>query len=129
MFYKKINMENKKRTIVFGASPNPARYAYKAVHSLIRYGFEAVPVGMKRGEVAGIAIKNGTPDVEEVHTITLYMNPERQKPYYDYFMGLKPQRIIFNPGTENEELAILAEEQGIEVEFACTLVMLSVGAY
>ena len=64
-----------------------------------------------------------------MHTITLYLNSQRQKAYYDYILGLKPQRIIFNPGTENLELIKLAKEQGIEIEIACTLVMLSTGAY
>jgi len=42
---------------------------------------------------------------------------------------LSPKRIIFNPGTENQELKKLAEAQGIECLEACTLVMLSVGVY
>ena len=74
-------------------------------------------------------IQKGQPQAEEIDTITLYLNPERQKEYYDYILGLQPKRIIFNPGTENFELVRLAKEQGIETEFACTLVMLSVGQY
>lgn len=119
----------KKKTIVLGATPNPTRYAYSAVNSLSRAGHETVPIGIKKGDIEGIAIINGTPDVEEVDTITLYLGAARQKPYYDYILSLQPKRIIFNPGAENPELVKLANEAGIETLNACTLVMLAVGNY
>ena len=123
------NNSVKKRTVVLGASPTPSRYAYFAVRSLTIFGHEAIPVGVKKGPIEGIEIINGKPPLEEVDTVTLYLNPERQKEYYDYILSLKPRRIIFNPGTENPELARLAEANGITVEIACTLVMLTVGTF
>ena len=86
-------------------------------------------VGLREANVFGVDIQKGQPLTEDVDTITLYLNPERQKDYYDYILGLHPKRIIFNPGTENFELVRMAKEKGIEVEIACTLVMLSVGVY
>ncbi|TNE56910.1 MAG: CoA-binding protein, partial [Bacteroidetes bacterium] len=65
----------------------------------------------------------------DVDTVTLYVGPQRQVPYYEYILSLHPKRIIFNPGTENPELEALAEAQGIEVVEGCTLVMLSIGGY
>ena len=118
-----------KKTLVLGATPNPDRYAYLAVTALQANGFTPVPVGVRPGQINGLDIQLGSPDLTDVHTVTLYLNPERQRPYYDYILALKPERIIFNPGTENAELARLAREQGIEVDIACTLVMLSIGAY
>jgi len=118
-----------KKTLVLGASPNPARYSNIAVHRLTRHGHEVVPVGVREGEIADIEIIKGRPELEDIDTITLYLNPKRQIEYYDYILGLKPKRIIFNPGTENPELSRLAREQGIETEIACTLVQLSIGEY
>jgi uncharacterized protein len=118
-----------KRTIVLGASPNPERYAYVATKKLKAHGHDVIPVGIKKGVIEGIAIQNGTPQYEDVDTITLYLNPENQKLYYDYIFSLKPQRIIFNPGTENAELMRIAKEKGIETEAACTLVLLSLGEF
>lgn len=117
------------KTLVLGASPKPDRVSNQAVHRLLRAGHEPVPVGVREGEIAGIPILTGTPDVPEVDTLTLYLNPQRQEPLYDYMLSLRPRRIIFNPGTENPALAKLAHEHGIEVEVACTLVMLSLGQY
>lgn len=118
-----------KKTLVLGASPNPARYAYTAVRRLLQNGHEVIPMGIKKGAIEGLEIINDRPSFEAVDTITLYINPRLQKEYYEYLLNLKPKRIIFNPGTENPELMQLAQEAGIEVEAACTLVMLSIGNY
>lgn len=118
-----------KKTIVLGASTNPARYSYLAIHRLKEAGHAVIPIGIKKGEVADEPIINGRPEIEEVDTITLYLNPERQKEYYDYILELKPKRIVFNPGTENPELSKIASDTGIEVLNACTLVLLSTSQY
>jgi predicted CoA-binding protein len=121
------------KTIVLGASPNPERYAYEAVVRLLSKGHEVVPIGIRQGKTAGdLDIINGMPLIENVHTITLYISPDVQHEYYDYIMNtIQPKRIIFNPGTENPELLKLIKERGlkIEVEIACTLVMLNLGMY
>jgi hypothetical protein len=118
-----------KKTVVLGASPNPERYAFRAVTRLTQYGHETVPVGIRTGSIAGLTIQQGTPAVADVDTVTLYLGAARQKEYYDYLLSLHPKRIIFNPGAENEELAALAGSHGIETVEGCTLVMLSIGAY
>ncbi|MFN0217045.1 MAG: CoA-binding protein [Saprospiraceae bacterium] len=118
-----------KKTLVLGASPNPARYAYLATMRLAQHGHEVVPVGIRKGEIDGIKIIEGKPEEKGVDTVTLYIGAARQPQYYDYILSLNPKRIIFNPGTENPELVQLAKERGIETEEGCTLVMLSIGAY
>jgi predicted CoA-binding protein len=96
---------------------------------LKRYGHPIVPVGQKKGEVAGEVIRNDHPVEEGVDTVTLYVGTRNQEPLYDYIMKLNPKRIIFNPGTENPELEAMAEAKGIEAVEGCTLVMLSIGVY
>ncbi len=118
-----------KKTLVLGASENPDRYSNKAIRSLRRHGHEVVAVGNRKGSVDGVAIGTEQAPQEGIDTVTLYLNPANQKPYYDYILGLKPKRIIFNPGTENLELERLAEGAGIDALEACTLVLLSIGRY
>ncbi len=118
-----------KKTLVLGASTKPERYGNIATRRLKLYNHEVVPVGNRAGEIDGIEILLGKPEVDDVDTITLYLNPKRQVEFYNYIIGLKPKRIIFNPGTENPELVKLARQHGIESEIACTLVLLSVGQY
>ncbi|MCW3073252.1 MAG: CoA-binding protein [Flaviaesturariibacter sp.] len=122
-------MTQGKKTVVLGASENPSRYSYLAIRKLTAHQHPVVAVGRKKGNVAGIDISTDQVAAEDVDTITLYLNPTNQQPYYDYILGLKPRRIIFNPGTENEELIERAEAAGIEPVIACTLVMLSTGQY
>lgn len=119
----------KKKTLILGASTNPERYSYKAAHRLTSAGHPIVNIGLKNGEVAGEAILPAGTTVDGVDTVTLYIGPRLQPQYYQYLMDLKPRRIIFNPGTENEELYNMAEEAGIEAIEACTLVMLGTGQY
>ena len=118
-----------KKTIVLGASTNPERYSYMATTRLKSAGFEVVPVGISEGEIEGIKILTGTPAIENVDTVTLYVGPKNQAAYFDYIIGLKPKRVIFNPGTENPDFYPLLKKNNIESVEACTLVMLSVSSY
>lgn len=115
-----------KKTVVVGASTNPARYAYMAANMLKEYGHEVVPVGIKKGEVAGenILQLKDDPSIEGVDTVSLYVGPQNQEAWYDFILGLNPSRIIFNPGTENMAFEKKATAAGIEVVEGCTLVML-----
>ncbi len=118
-----------KKTVVLGASTDTTRYAYLAVKMLQRYHFEVVPVGRDEGEINGAKILTGNPDIKDVDTVTLYIGKARLPQFAEYIFGLKPKRIIFNPGTENPEVMMEAQKRGIEVVPGCTLVMLSVGTY
>ena len=115
-----------KKTVIIGATTNQGRYAYLAARMLTEYKHEIVPVGIKDGAVFGKDILDifQKPPIDNVHTVTMYIGPQRQPEHIDYILGLKPKRIIFNPGTENEEFIRRAEENGIEALEACTLVML-----
>ncbi|MBC8985891.1 CoA-binding protein [Pedobacter sp. N36a] len=118
-----------KNTLIIGASPNPMRYAFKAAHMLKAKGHPFVNVGIKKGEVAGVAIEQPGTVHEDIDTITLYIGQDIQHNYYDYILQTKPKRVIFNPGTENEEFESLLKENNIEPVEACTLVLLSTGQY
>ena len=118
-----------KQTLIIGATPNPARYAYRAATLLKSKGHPIINVGIKNGEVAGVAIEKPAEIHTEVDTITLYIGPHLQSEYFDYILQTKPKRVIFNPGTENDELQTLLIKNGIEPVEACTLVLLATGQY
>jgi len=118
-----------KKTVVLGASENPGRYSYLAIHALKANGHPVVAIGKRPGNAAGISIQNSIQNEKEVDTVTLYLNPTHQKAYYDYILSLHPKRVIFNPGAENEVLADLCRKNGIEPVEACTLVLLKTGQY
>ncbi len=120
-----------KKTVIIGATENRSRYAYLAAEMLEENNIDFVPMGIKHGSVLGKEILDlrQQPIIENVDTITLYINPQNQKEWYDYFLKLKPKRIIFNSGTENPEFEKSLEEKGIQALEACTLVMLRSGQF
>jgi uncharacterized protein len=122
-------MSAKDKTLVLGASVNRERYSYLAVKKLLANQKPVIAVGNKPGNIDTIEIATGTPFYSDVDTVTLYLNPTVQKNYYEYILSLKPRRIIFNPGTENDEFSAMAQESGIIAQEACTLVLLSTGQY
>ncbi len=117
-----------KKTLVIGASENPARYSNRAIHALRQNKHEVVALAKRNGRVEDVDITTQFPE-ENIHTVSLYVGPQRQPEYYSPVLELKPERVIFNPGTENDEFISLLEEKGIEAVEACTLVMLSIGNY
>ena len=118
-----------KKTLVMGASPNPLRFSHKMVKSLVRHNNEVVAIGLRDGEISGIKILTGEPVLKDIHTVALYVCPKRQVPIYNYILSLHPKRIIFNPGTINEEFMQMAKDNNIEVVTDCALIMLSSGRY
>ena len=118
-----------KNTVVLGASENAERYSNMAVKKLVAHKHPVTAISNKEGVINDIKIIKENPLLNDVDTVTLYLNPLNQKPYYDYILSLQPKRIIFNPGTENEELEKLAEAKGIKTMEACTLVLLSTNQY
>lgn len=118
-----------KKTLVLGASLKPSRYSNYALQRLVASGVEVVAFGLKKGDVSGIEIDTDLLPYNNIHTVTLYLNPKRQKDYYNYIVSLKPERVIFNPGTENPELYKILKNNNIAFEVACTLVLLSTNQY
>ena len=120
----------KKLTLVLGASRNPERVSYQAIKLLRQFDIPTIAIGQKSYEDHELNIISGMPsDIGNIHTVTLYLGPLNQFEYYDYILSLKPVRIIFNPGSYNQELAELAQKQGIETIEGCMLVMIRNGQF
>src|SRR3990170_4453038 len=101
-----------KKTLVLGASANPSRYSYLAINKLRQFKHPVEGIGKKEGKVADVEIGTEQKELNDVDTITMYLSAANQKPYYDYVLTLRPKRIIFNPGAENDELSELAKANG-----------------
>ena len=119
----------KNKTLVIGASTNPNRYSNIAIKRLLDKNIAVVALGLRKGKVLDVVINDEKVDFKGIDTVTLYLNPKRQVEYYNYIIGLKPRRVIFNPGTENMEFVELLKNNQIESEIACTLVLLSTNQY
>jgi predicted CoA-binding protein len=118
-----------KKTLVLGASDDPERYSFLAINRLREHNHPVVAIGKKTTIVKDIPVQSETSPIQDLDTVTLYLNPNNQKGYYDYIMEQHPRRVIFNPGAENPEFEKILEEKGIQVMEACTLVLLGTGQY
>lgn len=118
-----------KKTLVLGASLKEVRYSNMAIRRLRQNNVETVAVGLRDGNVLDVEIDTENVPFQDIHTVTLYLNPTRQEPFYDYILSLNPKRVIFNPGTENPEFYKILGDAGIEVDVACTLILLSSNQY
>ncbi len=118
-----------KKVLVIGASENSSRYSYLAIEKLRKYNYPVIAIGGKKGKVNDVDIITEHPALTNIDTVTLYLNKEKQKEYYEYILSLHPKRIIFNPGTENDAFAEIAKTNVIKALEACTLVMLNTGQF
>lgn len=115
----------KHRTAILGASNNPSRYAYMAYKMLKEYGHEVLPVSPTLKELGEEKIYEKLGDIVGiVDTLTMYVGPAISTKLKGEILALKPKRVIFNPGSENPELAQALEKQGTHVVEGCTLVLL-----
>lgn len=121
----------KKLTVaVIGASPKADRYSNRAMQMLESYGHTPIPVAPAHAEILGRKVYRSLADVgTAVHTVALYVGPDRQEGIIDDILCAKPVRVIFNPGTENPAAYDQLRSAGIEPLEACTLVMISTGQF
>ena len=118
-----------KKTLVLGASPNPARYSFLAINRLREHNHPVVAIGKNISVVADVPIASKIAPIHDLDTVTLYLNTENQKYYYEYILAQHPRRVIFNPGAENPEFEKILADKGIQTMEACTLVLLGTGQY
>jgi len=127
---KNMHESNPQLVVVVGASPNPERYANKAVHALLDQGHRVIPLHPAINEVHGLPVIKTLDEIsEEVDTVTLYVNAALSSKLRDALLDLHPRRVIFNPGAENTDLRIALERENIACLEACTLVMLATGQF
>lgn len=118
--------KNIETVAVLGASGKEDRYSNQAVNLLVEKGYNVIPVNPSGVEICGIQSTKSLNEIDvSVDTLTMYVNSSRSNALIDDILSLNPNRIIFNPGSENYDLADKCKQNGIEVEEACTLVLLN----
>jgi len=111
--------------VIFGASPKPTRYAFKAQQMLIEYGHNPLPVSQRGHDILGKKGYHSMLEIKEpVDTVTMYVNAKLHEQHIESILSAKPKRVIFNPGTESPALLKRYQDQGIDAFDACTLVLL-----
>jgi len=115
---------------VLGASNKRERYSYQAIKLLAEKSHAVFPVHPAISEIDGIPVFKHLADISvPIHTITVYLAPERSAALADEILAARSKRVIFNPGAENSDLAQRLIETGVEAMNACTLVLLKTGQF
>jgi len=117
------------KTLIIGASTNKDRYSYKAIQKLRKLNLDVCALGLNEGEIMDVKIQTKPIDYKNIHTVSIYLKPQNQSQLINYILKLKPKRVIFNPGSENEVLVDKLEEKKISFINSCTLVLLSTNQY
>lgn len=118
-----------KSTLVIGASLKQSRYSNICVKTLLSANIPVTAIGLREGLINGTVVQTGFPELDNINTVTLYLGPENQQPFYSYILNLKPERVIFNPGTENPEFQDLLVQAGIRITEDCTIMMVEGGRF
>jgi predicted CoA-binding protein len=114
------------RVVIVGASDKPDRYAYQAFKML----HEVVPLHPRLLEIEGVPVVAEISQISGVvDTVTLYVGPAISSGLAETLITLHSRRVILNPGTENPELEAKLKAAGIDVQHACTLVLLRTGQF
>lgn len=116
--------------LVLGASPKKDRYSNMAIVQLLQKGYQVIPVHPKLAEIEGLTVIPDLASVEQkIHTLTLYIGPQRSAALIDDIIRLNPVRVIINPGTESDQLEEALCHHHINHFHACTLVLLSTNQF
>ena len=117
---------NNMNVALLGATNKKGRYAYMAMGKLIEHNHVVYPIHPKLESVLDTKVYSNISEIDaKIDTLTLYVGKAKSDTMINEIISLKPKRIIFNPGAENDVLRDEAEKAGIEALYACTLVMLA----
>ena len=119
-----------KYVAILGASDKKDRYSHQALMLLKEFGHNTYCIHPKLSSIDGEKVFSSINEINTpVDTLTVYVNEEISKNLVNDIINLAPKRIIFNPGSENPAIYDSLKESGIEVEEACTLVLLRTGQF
>lgn len=120
----------KPNVAVLGASANPERYSHRTVKALEGAGYPVFPVHPSGQPINGVKCYPSLHAIAEpLDTITIYLSEQNSTPLIDEIIKAAPRRVIINPGAENAELERRCRSAGIQVQRACTLVLVRTGQF
>lgn len=113
---------------ILGASADRSKFGNKAVRAFAQQGFEVFPVNPKGGEIESLPVCKSLADVpaERLDRISVYLPPHVGINLLNDIAAKGCDELWLNPGSESDQLLAAAEQRGIHVIAACSIVALGV---
>lgn len=118
-------MTNARPTVaVLGASRDPRKFGYRSVQAHLRHGYDVYPINPHATDIAGVTAYPSLDQlpIATVDRITVYLPAEISLTLLDQIAAKHPREVWFNPGSESDELIARAEQLGLPVITACSLI-------
>lgn len=109
---------------ILGASADRKKFGNKSVRAHLQQGYDVYPVNPKGDDVEGLKAYPTLSDVPVTHLdrISVYLPPHVGLSVLDEIARKGADEVWFNPGTESPEIIRRAEELGLNVVTACSIV-------
>ncbi|MEX2175634.1 MAG: CoA-binding protein [Pirellulaceae bacterium] len=110
---------------ILGASADRGKFGNKAVRAFLAKGYTVYPVNPKASEVEGLAAHAALADIPaevKLDRISVYLPPAVGLKVLPEIVARGCNELWLNPGSESDELVAAAEQQGLNVIQACSIV-------
>jgi len=116
-------MPQPETVVILGASRSREKFGNKAVRAFASAGHQVYPVNPYADEIEGIKAYRSLSDlpVQDIDRICVYLHPEVGITLLEEIAALNPAEVWLNPGSESPELLTEAEELGLPVIRACSI--------
>jgi len=109
---------------ILGASRDRRKFGNQSVRAHLQQGYEVFPVNPHADEVEGL---KAYPDlasvpVRRLDRISVYLPPDTGITLLDEIKSRGAREVWFNPGSDSDELVSRAEQIGLEIIRACSIV-------
>lgn len=113
------------RTVaIVGASADRSKYGNRSLHAHLASGYDVYPINPRGGEIEGLTAYRTLSEapVERFDRISLYIPPEIGIKMLPEIAAKGCDELWLNPGSESEALVSAAEQLGLNVIIACSIV-------
>jgi hypothetical protein len=107
---------------VIGASNDREKFGNKAVRSYRAHGHRVFPVNLREREIEGLPAFRSISDIPVVLDATLvYVPPHVTLKLLAEIARKGPGTLYLNPGSEDDDVVLRAQELGLEPILACSI--------